>query len=346
MPFLKGESLDSRLNRESSMPIPEVLRIGREVAAGLAAAHDRGLIHRDIKPANIWLEGERARVKILDFGLARTADSQTHLTQTGAIVGTPAYMAPEQARGLQVDARCDLFSLGCILYRMATGVLPFKGTDPLSVLMSVTTDQPKPPRKLNPVLPAALSNLIMRLLAKEPKDRPPSAQAVVKTIEVIERELASAAIPVAKPLAPSGAPVAPTERASGRRRRYGLVAAIAVGIMALAVAGILVFRGGTDKGKPVSEPETMRAASSQPAEGANKPEPSSKPVERKQTITNSIGMKLVLTRASPATHSMEKWHPTSENGVTSSHCESGCHEDSMHFSRQVRQCHLLDAVLF
>ena len=129
-------------------------------------------------------------MKILDFGMARTVDSKTHLTQTGAILGTPSYMSPEQARGLRVDARCDLFSLGCMLYRMTTATLPFTGTDPLSVLMSVTTDEPEPPRKLNPAVPAALSNLIIRLLAKDPKDRPASAQAVVEALEAIERRLA------------------------------------------------------------------------------------------------------------------------------------------------------------
>ena len=205
LPFLKGESLDARLNRDSSLPVPEVLRIGREIAEGLDAAHQHGLIHRDIKPGNIWLEsrgqqseatgqksevrGQKSevggRVKILDFGMVRTADSKTHLTQTGAILGTPAYIAPEQARGLPVDARCDLFSLGGMLSRMSTGTLPFKGTDPMSILLAVTSDQPEPPRKLNPAVPAALSDLIMRLLAKDPKDRPASARAVVEAIEVI-----------------------------------------------------------------------------------------------------------------------------------------------------------------
>jgi serine/threonine protein kinase len=137
MQFLEGEALDERLKREKKLPISEVLRIGREIALGLAAAHKRQMIHRDIKPANIWLEdlGERGlstprfRVKILDFGLARAAGEEGQLTQTGAIVGTPAYMAPEQAQSKSVDHRCDLFSLGCVLYRMAAGKQPFSGSD-------------------------------------------------------------------------------------------------------------------------------------------------------------------------------------------------------------------------
>src|SRR5262249_27717391 len=121
MEFLEGEPLDARLQRETRLAVPEVLRIGREIAEGLAAAHERGLIHRGIKPANVWLEGEKGVAKLLDFGLARSAGDGTQLTTAGAIVGTPAYMAPEQATGGGVDARCDLFSLGCVLYRLCTG---------------------------------------------------------------------------------------------------------------------------------------------------------------------------------------------------------------------------------
>ncbi len=115
MQLLQGEALDERLKRDPVLPTAEVLRIGREIAEGLAAAHERGLIHRDIKPANIWLEGGRGKVKILDFGLARVVGDTSNLTHSGTIVGTPAYMAPEQARGGHVDARCDLFSLGAVL---------------------------------------------------------------------------------------------------------------------------------------------------------------------------------------------------------------------------------------
>jgi serine/threonine protein kinase len=127
MPLLEGEALDAQLRRQQRLPVAEVLRIGRETARGLAAAHRHGFIHRDIKPANLWLEGEARRVKILDFGLARAASEEAALTQSGAIVGTPQYMAPEQAGGAPVDTRCDLFSLGCVLYRLCTGILPFKG---------------------------------------------------------------------------------------------------------------------------------------------------------------------------------------------------------------------------
>src|SRR5262249_27187820 len=110
MQLLQGESLEDRLRREPLLPASQVLRIGREIAVGLAAAHERGLIHRDIKPANVWLEGPQARVKLLDFGLARAVADDTGVSQAGTIVGTPAYMAPEQSRGDPVDARCDLFS--------------------------------------------------------------------------------------------------------------------------------------------------------------------------------------------------------------------------------------------
>ena len=191
MPFLKGTSLEDWLRQPANrggVKVAQVLKLGREIARGLAAAHAGGLIHRDIKPANIWLDANAGhRVTILDFGLARLTQGtgDQNLTQSGAILGTPAYMAPEQARGEAVDGRADLFSLGVVLYRLCTGTLPFKGTDPISMLMSAATDEPAPVRSLNPNIPPALADLVKKLLEKSPDRRLASAQEVVKAIEAI-----------------------------------------------------------------------------------------------------------------------------------------------------------------
>jgi hypothetical protein len=187
MKLLRGETLEDRLaGAGGRLPLTEVLRIGREVAEGLAAAHERGLIHRDIKPANVWLEEGRDRVKILDFGLARAAGDDGRFTQAGAVIGTPHFMAPEQANAEEVDARCDLFSLGAVLYLASTGELPFGGKDTLSVLAALATKTPPPPHALDPTLPRAFSDLVMALLAKDRDDRPQAAREVVSAIEAIE----------------------------------------------------------------------------------------------------------------------------------------------------------------
>ncbi|MFL5242941.1 MAG: serine/threonine-protein kinase [Gemmataceae bacterium] len=187
MQLLQGETLERRLLRsEGRLPLAEVLRIGREIAEGLAAAHARDLIHRDIKPANIWLESGRDRVKIVDFGLARGGSEDGELTQAGSVIGTPSYMAPEQANAEEVDSRCDLFSLGAVLYQASTGKLPFEGKDTLSVLSALASKTPTPPNKIIPSLPRKFSNLVMKLLVKDRHQRLQKAQDVVKTIEAIE----------------------------------------------------------------------------------------------------------------------------------------------------------------
>lgn len=180
MPFLRGETLESRIKKVGLFPTVEIRRIAREICEGLTAIHERGLVHRDIKPANIWLEGPQGRVKILDFGLARLSQGEAQLTQEGAIVGSPAFMAPEQASKQPLDARADLFSLGCVLYLMCTGQLPFEGGDVLSTLMALASQTPAEPRSIQRGVPADLSELIMRLLAKKAEDRPESAREVAE----------------------------------------------------------------------------------------------------------------------------------------------------------------------
>jgi len=196
MPVLQGESLADRLAREGRLSADEVIHIGREVALGLAAAHAKGLVHRDLKPANIWLEpvalstrarredavGHR-RVRLLDFGLAQVADSQLQLTEIGMIIGTPAYMAPEQARGEVVDGRCDLFSLGSVLYAMAVGRPPFQGDGNLAILHSICADTPPALADVAPEFPDHLVALIEKLHNKDKADRPQSAQEVVDWLD-------------------------------------------------------------------------------------------------------------------------------------------------------------------
>jgi serine/threonine protein kinase len=192
MELLEGEVLDAFQKKVGRLSPSQVARIGKETAQGLAAAHARGLVHRDIKPSNLWLEAPTGRVKILDFGLARLNAEAHPVSQVGLIVGTPAFMAPEQARGEAVDYRADLFSLGCVLYWLCTGQLPFKGTDILSTLTALATKHPKPPQTMALDVSPALSDLIMELLRKDPGRRPPSSQAVVDTMTTIERDLGAA----------------------------------------------------------------------------------------------------------------------------------------------------------
>ena len=185
MPLLAGETLEARLRREGALPVVETVRIARETAEGLAAAHARGLIHRDVKPANLWLEAPAGRVEALDFGLAR-AEGGDGLTQQGAVLGTPGYMAPEQTDGQELDtARADLFSLGCVLYRMLTGRPAFEGRTISALLLAVTQQSPTPPAVVNPAVPAALSALVMQLLAKNREGRPADSLAVVDALTAI-----------------------------------------------------------------------------------------------------------------------------------------------------------------
>ena len=173
--WLPGETLEARLERDPELEIEEIKSISLQVANGLAAAHSKNLIHRDIKPANIWIDSERNRAIILDFGLVRVADDETQMTETGMIAGTPNYMSPEQTRGCEVDSRSDLFSLGCVMYRMCTGRLPFQAGNTLATLQAIQNDSSPPPRHLNTQIPAEISELVMMLLNKNVEGRPRSA---------------------------------------------------------------------------------------------------------------------------------------------------------------------------
>ncbi|MCA9018626.1 MAG: serine/threonine protein kinase, partial [Planctomycetaceae bacterium] len=181
MEFVVGQSLQQKLDKVGSLKVTEILRIGNQIAEGLAAAHKQGLIHRDIKPANILLENGVERVKITDFGLARAVDDVT-ITKTGEVSGTPQYMSPEQASGDRVDQRSDLFSLGAVMYAMCTGRSPFRASNLAAVVRRVCDDTPRPIQEVNEEIPEWLIEIISTLLEKQPAQRIQTAQEVAELL--------------------------------------------------------------------------------------------------------------------------------------------------------------------
>jgi eukaryotic-like serine/threonine-protein kinase len=185
MEWLEGESLEARLAR-GPLTVAECVAAATGIAEALAFAHAQGVLHRDIKPGNLFLPGGNCgEVKVLDFGIARVADAT--LTRTGSVVGTPSYLSPEQARGRHVDARTDLFALGCVIYEALTGRRAFTGPTAVAVLAKVLLEDPPPARSADARIPTALSDLVVRLMRKDPAERPPSASAVVVSLRSVER---------------------------------------------------------------------------------------------------------------------------------------------------------------
>jgi hypothetical protein len=253
MQFIDGLTLQEKLDRTGPLPVKEVLRIGLQTAAGLAAAHAQGLVHRDVKPANILLENGVERVKLTDFGLARTVDDAS-LTQSGLIAGTPAYMSPEQASGARVDHRSDLFSLGSVLYTLCAGHAPFRAETTMAVLKRVCEEVPRPLREVNPDVPAWLADIIARLHAKNPADR---FQTAAEVADLLGRYLAHLQQPglgaptvryevgAPKPQQPERMPL-PVGQAASRPRPAGrkpaprwVVAALLLAVAVLGVSAVL-----------------------------------------------------------------------------------------------------------
>jgi serine/threonine protein kinase/WD40 repeat protein len=203
MEYVAGVSLQERLDRSGPLELKEVLRIGMQTAAGLAAAHAQGVIHRDVKPANILLENGVERVRLTDFGLARAVDDAS-LTQSGVVAGTPQYMSPEQAEGKAVDHRSDLFSLGSVLYAMCTGRAPFRASGSMAVLKRVCEETPTPIRETNPEIPDWLVAIIDRLHAKNPAER---FQSAAEVAELLGRHLAQVQHPSVAQLPATDSPV-------------------------------------------------------------------------------------------------------------------------------------------
>jgi eukaryotic-like serine/threonine-protein kinase len=282
MELLEGRELTKLIKELTQVPLPRAIHIIRQCALALDACHKQGIIHRDLKPDNIFLithGGREDFVKILDFGVAKLANEETGYTRQGAVLGTPHYMSPEQAEGRPVDQRTDVYALGIIMYRLLTGRVPFPGTTFSAVIVKVLTEPARPPRALQPSLPPAMDEVILKSIAKDPGQRYNSS---LEFLEALERAanldpLASEALasPVKAPSASTsqvtvageamkksksaswanGLPRLPDETLDGARTQAGmmpvpannsgtfLAIGISVGVaLALGVASLLVLK--------------------------------------------------------------------------------------------------------
>jgi serine/threonine protein kinase len=240
MEYIDGTTLEERVKQAGALNLAEVLRVGMQLARGLAAAHAQGVVHRDIKPANILLENGVQRVKITDFGLAGVAGEAR--PSTGKILaGTPQYMSPEQARGEPTDQRTDLFSLGSVLYTLCAGRPPFRSETTAGVLRSVCEDTAPPLGEINPRVPAWLCTLIGRLHAKAVGDRVATAQEVADLLSgqlaLLQQPPRTLPPPAVPPTSLPGVQAAPPSQ----RTRFG-VAAFLVGLLLALAAVALVLK--------------------------------------------------------------------------------------------------------
>jgi serine/threonine protein kinase len=231
MQIIDGISLEEKVRQKGPLTLTEILRIGLQTAAGLAAAHKQGLVHRDIKPANILLENGVERVKITDFGLARAVDDAS-VTQSGVIAGTPLYMSPEQARGETLDHRSDLFSLGSVLYTLCTGRPAFRAGNTMAVLQRVCTEEPRPIREVNAQIPDWLCAIVARLMAKDPGER---FQSAAEVADLLGRHLAHLQQPALAARPETVAIPRP------RKPRRVSVLAVAIGVVLVAVGAMLSY---------------------------------------------------------------------------------------------------------
>ena len=280
MEYLEGESLGQLIGREGALDEQRALRISRQIASALGAAHQKGIVHRDIKPENVFLRHRRGRddVKVVDFGISKTMNkseaeggASPRLTQTGMVLGTPLYMSPEQARGDEdPDHRIDIYSLGVIMYEMATGEVPFRGGNYLNIVSQVISAEPTPPRELNQQISEDFEAVILKALEKDPADRYQSMEELETDLSALDSgELGSTSARIT------------AARRRRRRNRAGLVrtlkwAGAAIVILSLVVIAVMMFtdRNGDDGEQQAvvpAPPPVDAAPAAQPVDAMPRP---------------------------------------------------------------------------
>jgi serine/threonine protein kinase/tetratricopeptide (TPR) repeat protein len=197
MEYIEGEDLSSILMHRKKLPAPEAAGIVMQVLRGLEAAHAEGVVHRDLKPQNIMMDAS-GKVSVMDFGIARSMDA-SNMTRTGALMGTPTYMSPEQAQGQKVDARSDLYTLGIIFYELLTGKPPFEADNPMATLVKRIQERPVPPTEAEPSIPKPINDIILKMLATKPEDRHASAAEVLADLDAWEAQRTGRTVAVAPP---------------------------------------------------------------------------------------------------------------------------------------------------
>jgi eukaryotic-like serine/threonine-protein kinase len=349
MECVEARNLAEILREEKPLEPARAARIAEQIADALAAAHAAQIVHRDIKPGNVMV-ASGDRVKVLDFGIARTPDAVT-LTQTASVLGTAPYMSPEQAMGQPADARSDIYSLGCVLYEMLTGKPPFMADVAAAVLHQHVRVPARSPRELNPAVPPALDALVLQMLAKDPGDRPQTAGEVRDRLANFETDTqtqptaatevlaaAAAAVPqmatVPQAATPAPDPTAPTRaippRRSPSRAPWVLLGAIALLLLGAAVAYALASGGSSNSGSSGSAPAAPPRSSSHPttsssSQSASTPSTStSTPSSSSSTSTSTTTTTVTTTATTPSTTTTPL--PPGQGGTPPGKAKKGKHK--------------------
>ncbi len=347
MEYLEGSDLAAVLRSRGALPLAEAIEYLLPACEAIAEAHAAGIVHRDIKPANLFLARRAngsASVKVLDFGISKHSEADSiELTQTGAMLGSPLYMAPEQIRSTRaVDARGDIWSMGVVLYKLVTGVTPFRRTAAHELLVSVLEDEPTPPSSVRPGLPPELDAIILRALQKKPELRFQSIDELAAALVALSRGQAISLPPVAAPppVAEAGVTPQPSSEATvstlegssveaahtSRKRAYRLVLGGGVAALMIFTAGFFSSRAGTLAGSPAApgapprESSTLADSSAHeaaaltrepPSHEATSAPPATSAVEGQPSPNNIALAPTSSTNAGAAPASSTKWAPRS-----------------------------------